>query len=332
VILRLFGHFSWRKTAGKLKFQDDLPSTDKLEGLSMTPLAHGTSLGWEAFGATTSPVWVLAIAFLLGLLHALEPGHGKTAMWLYMASGVRRPWHPVVMGFSTALSHSLSLLVIALTVHAAHHVITCDHQHEHLVSTWLQWISTGLIFAIGLWMLVGAIRGQNSACECCNHHHQQPQTSVTADRESAAVPSGSVTFVQLGGISSATSTESRSLAALPVSRSAETGSDMTPSWTPVSDRYRTTALLGVAIGLLPCPSALAAYFASLSAGQPSTAYWTILWFSLGIGVSLTLVGWLLQWFGGGIAQRMSRFQHVPWPILRAALILTVAIFYAWRLT
>lgn len=84
-------------------------------------LAHS---GLAGMGSSSAVEWTLGLAFLLGLLHALEPGHGKTALWVYLSSGGRRPWHPLVMGASTAFSHSISLLVIALTVHAAHHGIT----------------------------------------------------------------------------------------------------------------------------------------------------------------------------------------------------------------
>ncbi|MDP1563097.1 MAG: sulfite exporter TauE/SafE family protein [Pirellulaceae bacterium] len=302
-------------------------------------LGHNTFFDWSIFGADSaalgalSPTWVLAFSFLLGLLHALEPGHGKTAMWLYMASGVKRPWHPVVMGFSTAVSHSVSLFLIAMTVHAAHHVITCDHHHEHAISTGLQWFSTGLIFVIGLWMLVGALRGKSTTCSCC---HKPEQSCASSDHVDTARDTRQQPVVQLGKLPIQHSPALVQLSVLHTSSpdprtSAERQTPAEPPSPPVADRYRTTALLGVAIGLLPCPSALAAYLTSLSAGQPGTAYWTILLFSLGIGVSLTLVGWFLQWFGAGLSNRMSRFKDLPWPILRAALILCVAVVYAFRL-
>ena len=59
----------------------------------------------------------LGLAFTLGALHALEPGHGKTAMLLYLAGERRSLLHPLVMGLSSALSHSVSLIGIAAMVH-----------------------------------------------------------------------------------------------------------------------------------------------------------------------------------------------------------------------
>ena len=43
----------------------------------------------------------LGLAFFLGALHAIEPGHGKTAMLVYLSGERRSFWHPVVIGIGT---------------------------------------------------------------------------------------------------------------------------------------------------------------------------------------------------------------------------------------
>ena len=40
----------------------------------------------------------LGLAFGLGALHALEPGHGKTAMLVYFAGERKSLLHPLVVG------------------------------------------------------------------------------------------------------------------------------------------------------------------------------------------------------------------------------------------
>lgn len=97
-------------------------------------------------------------SFFLGALHALEPGHGKTAMFVYLLDGRRSFWHPIVMGLSTAVSHSISLFAIAFGVHLAHHVISGDHNHEGHVSVTLQWISAMLVVAVSGFLMVQAAR------------------------------------------------------------------------------------------------------------------------------------------------------------------------------
>ncbi len=239
----------------------------------------------------------LGISFLLGALHALEPGHGKTAMLVYLAGGKRTVWHPIVMGLSTALTHSVSLIAIASAVHLAHHLATGDHHHEEQVSAGLQWASAVLVLGVGVWMLVQARRGKS--VRCCGHDHGADHSHSHVDGDHA-----------VGDCSSHTTSE--------------------PD--PRRTSYSTTALLGIAVGLLPCPSALAAYFTGLSAGNPGSAYLIIGLFALGIATSLTVVGVLLQRFGQRLNFGTGRLAAVPWPLVRAALILGIGAFYTLRLT
>jgi len=95
--------------------------------------------------------------------------------------------------------------------------------------------------------------------------------------------------------------------------------------------YSMSAALGVAFGLLPCPSAMAAYFTSMSAGSPIAAYGVIGLFAAGIASSLTLVGVLIQVFGGRLLKSGSWLSRLPWQAFRAALILCIGIFYTWQL-
>ncbi|WDI42492.1 HoxN/HupN/NixA family nickel/cobalt transporter [Bremerella sp. P1] len=240
----------------------------------------------------------LGFAFLLGAIHALEPGHGKTAMLVYLAGEKRSLWHPVVMGLSTALSHSISLFAIAFAVHLTHHVVAGDHHHEHFVSDLLQWISAGLVLCVGAWMLWKAMSGKKTAC--C-HHHSHDSGCKHHD------------LVQLGALVSSESDDS-------MKKSSSKSS------------FSTTALLGIAVGLLPCPSALVAYFTGLSTGQPWVAYGIIALFAAGIATSLSGVGLCLQLFGERLTNVSQRAKHLPWPHIRAALILAIGLFYVVRLT
>jgi len=235
----------------------------------------------------------LGFAFLLGAIHALEPGHGKTAMLVYLAGGKRSLWHPVVMGLSTALSHSLSLFAIAFAVHLTHHVMAGDHHHEHFVSDLLQWISAGLVLCVGAWMLWKAVSGKKTTCchhhthdACCEHHE----------------------VIQLASSSHPESDDSSKKASS-------------------KNSYSTTALLGIAVGLLPCPSALVAYFTGLSTGQPWVAYGIIALFAAGIATSLSGVGICLQLFGERLAGLSNRARSLPWPHIRAVMILGIGLYY-----
>ncbi|QDS91738.1 Nickel/cobalt efflux system RcnA [Roseimaritima multifibrata] len=222
----------------------------------------------------------LGLAFGLGMLHALEPGHGKTAMLVYLSGERRSIWHPLVMGVSSGLAHSVSLIAIAMAVHLTHHLVTGDHHHDDEVLTQsLQWISAALVMCVGVWMLWAAWRSKPMSCGCKSHREHACESQSVSKRSS----------------------------------------------------YSMSALLGVAFGLLPCPSALAAYFTSMSTGSPVAAYTVIGLFAAGIATSLTVVGILLQRFGGKLIRKDSRLGKLPWSYIRALLILAVGTFYCGRL-
>ncbi|MEO1530060.1 MAG: sulfite exporter TauE/SafE family protein [Planctomycetota bacterium] len=228
----------------------------------------------------------LGLAFGLGALHALEPGHGKTAMLVYLTGQKRSFWHPVVMGVSSALAHSVSLVAIAAAVHLTHHLMSGDHDHENVaVTESLRWISAFLVLAVGAWMMWSAARAKPAhCCSCGGHEHQH------CDDESHGLQS-----------------------------------------TRPKTSYSMSALLGVAFGLLPCPSALAAYFTGMSGGSPMAAYAVIGLFAAGIASSLALVGIVLQSFGTRWLSRPGRLKDLPWPHIRAGLILLIGVFYLGRL-
>ena len=226
----------------------------------------------------------LGLAFGLGALHALEPGHGKTAMLAYFASERGSLIHPLIVGLSTALSHSISLIAIASVIHMAHHLITGDHHHENVfVTQSMQWVSATLIIIVGLWMFWSAKRGSvSSGCGCASHTNACRETEINASAPN-----------QRAG-------------------------------------YSKSALLGVAFGLLPCPSAMAAYFSGMSEGSPIMAYSVIGLFAAGIASSLTLTGMLLQVFGKRLFGPKKRLSRLPWSFIRAGLITSVGLVYLAR--
>jgi ABC-type nickel/cobalt efflux system permease component RcnA len=220
----------------------------------------------------------LGLAFALGALHAVEPGHGKTAMLVYLSGGRRNFWHPIVIGVSSGLAHSISLLAIALVIHVAQHWIVGDHDHENeTVTHALQWVSGALVLAVGIWMWISAAKKRGPQCGCHGHHKCEEKSDK--------------------GTTS----------------------------------YSMSALLGIAFGLLPCPSALAAYFASISTGSPIAAYAVIGLFAAGIACSLSAIGIVLQWIGTKPFTGTSRLRTLPWPYIRAGLILGIGCVYLGRL-
>ncbi len=87
-----------------------------------------------------------------------------------------------------------------------------------------------------------------------------------------------------------------------------------------------SALLNAAFGLMPCPSAMAAYFSGLSSGSRVTSYIVIGLFTAGIATSLTLVGMVIQVFEIRFNNTESRLIRLPWNYIRAGLITAIGLF------
>ena len=94
--------------------------------------------------------------------------------------------------------------------------------------------------------------------------------------------------------------------------------------------YSKSALLGVAFGLLPCPSAMTAYFTSMSDGSPVAAYAVIGLFAAGIATSLSITGIVMQILGQRLARREWKLPSLPWSYIRASLITCVGLVYLMR--
>jgi len=115
-------------------------------------------------------------AFWLGALHSLEPGHGKGVMGTYLVLSRGRPIHVIILGLSSALSHTLVVVLLAITAHAAAATLqSASGDANEQVKLWLHLVTGVLIVFIGYRL----IPKQNKS-SCCSHghshsHHAHPR-------------------------------------------------------------------------------------------------------------------------------------------------------------
>ena len=109
------------------------------------------------------------------------------------------------------------------------------------------------------------------------------------------------------------------------------GTESTSTSTSTSGAgYSKSALLGIAFGLLPCPSAMAAYFTSMSEGSPVAAYAVIGLFAAGIATSLSITGIVMQTLGKRLSRREWKLPQLPWAYIRGGMITCVGLLYMLR--
>jgi ABC-type nickel/cobalt efflux system permease component RcnA len=77
-------------------------------GDSLARLLHQANLGWGAVLAG------LAVAFGLGAIHALSPGHGKTIVAAYLVGSRGTAWHAAFLGGMVTFTHTVSVFFLGL--------------------------------------------------------------------------------------------------------------------------------------------------------------------------------------------------------------------------
>lgn len=180
-----------------------------------------------------------SLALLFGAAHAIEPGHGKTALFTYLASGKCTWREGVTIALSSSITHSVVVLVLALLSHTLFsHVENLDQQ----IVNGLRFVSAFIICSIGVYLYFKKSPSNCSHCESHvhgdshdHHHHEKKDTTS-------------------------------------------------------KNTLMASGLLGFATGLIPCPSVVVAYLAGVSSGNSFLGLKTVLFFALGMALSLvTLV-------------------------------------------
>jgi ABC-type nickel/cobalt efflux system permease component RcnA len=116
------------------------------------------SLGWAGV--------VLAVSMVLGGIHALTPGHGKTLVAAYLIGSRGTVKHAVALGGIVTFTHTASVIVIGLLALAASSLIV----PEILVPA-LEIASGALVVFIGLQLLWTRWRAYRHGELPHDHHH-----------------------------------------------------------------------------------------------------------------------------------------------------------------
>ena len=186
---------------------EELPITERL-ARSFTDLV----------GRDLNPIAVLgaiAIAFGVGVAHALGPGHGKTIMAAYLVGAGGRARHAVLIGSAVSLMHTASVVALGLVTLSLSRLFP-----THQVYPWLALISGLLVMGVGIWLFVTRMRGgghthshdhDHSHGHDHHHGHQHHQNDAPTPLSwkglgvialsGGLLPSPSALIVLLGAIS-----------------------------------------------------------------------------------------------------------------------------------
>jgi nickel/cobalt transporter (NicO) family protein len=111
-------------------------------------------------------------AFFLGTLHALEPGHGKSAIVAYAVERRNNILQVIVLGLSAAVTHTVMILTVAIIIGGAISTIAGETMRSYIEAG-----SALLLIGTGLWLWKRPIKRSlekdcldvTSTCACHNH-------------------------------------------------------------------------------------------------------------------------------------------------------------------
>jgi nickel/cobalt transporter (NicO) family protein len=250
----------------------------------------------------------LAIAFVLGVVHAVSPGHGKTIMAAYLVGARGSSRQAVGLGLAVTVSHTLGVLVLAGITLAASSFLPPERLYPILGVA-----SGGLVILIGgslLWQRLRAMLAAGAHRRAHEHGHEHGHQHGHGHghghgHEHEHSHAGGHGHPHDHG------------------RSHE-GED-TISW-------RGLLALGLSGGLVPSASALILLLGSIAAGRVAYGLVLVVGFGLGMAVVLTGIGLLLvharrfvegQIAGG--ASPVERFRRLVVPVQLATAGLVVAL-------
>jgi nickel/cobalt exporter len=210
--------------------------------------------------------YYLPVAFALGALHALEPGHGKSLASAYLVSGKHDWKDAMVLGLATTFSHTFVVVLLA----AASLSLSRFFSPEALQHGVAQ-LGAILLLLLGAWVSLRSARDLRHGHLHADHHEHGH--SHAHDAKNAR-----------------------------------------------SDSLWAVALLGLSNGILPCPGALAALLVALSLGQVLLGMTTVLTYSLGLAVALTIMGILVVEAGKRVRSWLPSDKAMLWLPLGSGLL------------
>ena len=212
----------------------------------------------------------LSIAFGLGVVHAVSPGHGKTIMAAYLVGAKGSSRQAVGLGLAVTISHTLGVLVLAGITLAASSVLPPERLYPILGVS-----SGGLVILIGaslLWNRLRAVRrARAGAAAGYRSIGPRPQIGARPEMHSHG----------LGRAHSHAQPHELALATNSQGSMPSSGADAGISW-------RGLIALGLSGGLVPSASALILLLGSIAAGR--VAYGLVLVVGFGVGMAVVLAG------------------------------------------
>jgi ABC-type nickel/cobalt efflux system permease component RcnA len=224
-------------------------------------------------------ILALLTAMLLGAVHALSPGHGKTIVGAYLIGSRGTPRHAVFLGSTVTITHTLGVFVLGFaTLYASRFIVP-----ERLFPI-LSMLSAVLVLGMGILLLVQRTRAAYPALSVA----KRGSTVFHAVTAAAGPASGrGLIFAQAQGYSHA---HSHADGTLHFHGGGPMHSHLPPGASGEKITWRSLLTLGISGGLVPCPSAMVLLLAAVALNKTAYGMLLVVAFSVGLAITLTAVG------------------------------------------
>ncbi|MGE0269404.1 MAG: nickel/cobalt efflux transporter [Candidatus Omnitrophota bacterium] len=215
---------------------------------------------------TQGNAWLFfPFAMLLGAIHGLEPGHSKTMMTAFIISIQGTVWQAFLLGISATFSHTAVIWLLAFIGLRYSESLSIEELEPYFQ------LATGIII-VGLagWMFYRTRQAQKEF-----RLHQDHHTHGHHDHDSHENHDHSHTESELEFGDAHERAHALELQKHLANRNITTGQII---------------LFGLTGGLLPCPSAFAVLLVCLQLKEFTLGFALVLAFSLGLAVTLVVVG------------------------------------------
>ena len=230
-----------------------IPARNRLAELIAVPRL---TIGVALFG--------LLVAVLLGGLHALSPGHGKTVVGAYLVGSRGTARHAAFLGLTVTITHTAGVFALGVaTLLASQYVVP-----ERLFPV-LSLLSGAIVVAIGASLLIRRLRaaiGGHAHAHAHESHSHDPEHTHSHEHDHAGDPMQ------------------------PHSHGGRVHSHLPPGADGAPVTWRSLLALGISGGILPCPSALVVLLAAISLHRVGYGLLLVVAFSAGLAGVLTTVG------------------------------------------
>lgn len=217
----------------------------------------------------------LLIAMGLGALHALGPGHGKTVVAAYLVGSRGTTKHAIFLGLTVTLTHTSSVFLLGLvTLYLSRYIL------PETLYPWLSLISGLSIVLLGVVLFGGRLR-------TLLRRRRAPRRPFAP---APAAHSRARNYQPEVG-------QGHGHAGMDAFQTHAHGGRAHSHLPPGADgdriTWRSLLALGVAGGILPCPSALVVLLTAISLHRVGYGMLLIFAFSVGLAGVLTGIGLLL---------------------------------------